>query len=71
MKLSILGLESAPIHAARHRLGVVAEVRLETWDPCPSVVSGHALDLGGAEGVEAVHECDADVDLGGLAVGVP
>ena len=32
--------------------------------------SGHADDLGGAEGVEAVDECDADVDFGGLAVGV-
>lgn len=32
--------------------------------------SGDANDLGGAEGVEAVHERDADVDFGGLAVGV-
>jgi hypothetical protein len=30
----------------------------------------HADDLGGAKGVEAVHECDADLDFGGLAVGV-
>ena len=30
--------------------------------------SGHADDLGGAEGVEAVHEGDTDVDFGGLAV---
>ena len=34
-------------------------------------MSGHANDLGGAEGREAVHECDADVDFGGLAVRVP
>ena len=33
--------------------------------------SGHAFDLGGAEGVEAVHQGDADVDLGCLAVGIP
>ena len=32
--------------------------------------SGRADDLGGAEGIEAVDECDADVDFGGLAVGV-
>ena len=32
--------------------------------------SGHTDDLGGAEGGEAVHDGDADVDFGGLAVGV-
>ena len=32
--------------------------------------SGRADDLGGAEGIEAVDECDGDVDFGGLAVGV-
>ena len=32
--------------------------------------SGDADDLCGAEGIEAVDESDADVDLGGLAVGV-
>lgn len=32
--------------------------------------SGHADDLGGAESIEAVDECDADVDFGGLAVGL-
>jgi hypothetical protein len=31
-------------------------------------MSGHAGDLGGAEGVEAVHQGDTDVDFGGLAV---
>lgn len=31
--------------------------------------SGDALDLGGEAGIEAVQERDADVDLGGLAVG--
>ena len=31
---------------------------------------GDALDLGLAEGVEAVHDGDADLDFGGLAVGV-
>lgn len=30
-----------------------------------------ADDLGGAEGVDAVHQCDADADFGGLSVGVP
>lgn len=32
--------------------------------------SGHAYDLDGVEGVEAVHECDTEVDFGGLAVWV-
>jgi hypothetical protein len=32
-------------------------------------MSCRADDLSGAEGVEAVHEGDADVDFGGLAVG--
>lgn len=31
----------------------------------------HAFDLGSAEGKEAVHEGDAGVDFGGLAVGAP
>jgi hypothetical protein len=30
----------------------------------------HALDLGGTEGREAVHERDADVEFGSLAAGV-
>ncbi|MFT7311634.1 MAG: hypothetical protein ACI853_002133, partial [Paracoccaceae bacterium] len=29
--------------------------------------SGDAHDLGGAEGREAVHECDADLDFSSLA----
>ena len=32
--------------------------------------SGEAFDLGVAECVEAVHECDADVDFGSLSVRV-
>lgn len=32
--------------------------------------SGDAFDLGLAERVEAVHEGNADMDLGGLVVGV-
>jgi hypothetical protein len=38
--------------------------------PYPADTSCHADDLGGNAGVEAVHEGDADVDFGGLAVGV-
>lgn len=51
-------------------IGVVAEVPLGRLVPLSPAASGHAFDLGGAEFVEAVHECDADVDFGGLAVGV-
>ena len=50
--------------------GVVAEVALETSSPLPPKPLGDALDLGLAEGVEAVHEGDGDVDFGGLAVWV-
>jgi len=38
--------------------------------PLTLLTSCHADDLGGAEGREAVHEGDADVDFGSLAVGV-
>lgn len=34
------------------------------------LMSCHANDVGGAECVEADHECDADLDLGDLSVGV-
>lgn len=33
--------------------------------------SGHADNLGGAERVEAIDKGDPDVDLGGLAIGIP
>ena len=35
------------------------------------LTSGDADDLGGAKCVEAVHEGDADVNLGGLTVRIP
>ena len=50
--------------------GVVAEVSLKTRLPLSPLGSGDAFDLGGAECIEAVHECDADLDFCGLAVGV-
>ena len=49
--------------------GVVAQLGLRPSCPFP-LGSGDAHDLGRAEGREAVHEGDAGVDLGGLAVGV-
>ena len=33
--------------------------------------SGTGFDLGGVEGVEPVHNGDAELDFGGLAVRVP
>ena len=48
----------------------VAEVVFETSFPLSPIALGDAFDLSLAEDVEAVHECDADVDFGGLAVGV-
>ena len=38
--------------------------------PLRPMASDDADDLAGAEGVEAVDEGDADMDLGGLTVGV-
>ena len=51
-------------------MGIVAEVVFETSFPLSPIALGDAFDLSLAEDVEAVHECDADVDFGGLAVGV-
>lgn len=50
--------------------GVVAQLGLRPSSPLSAFSSGDAEDLGRAEGREAVHEGDAGVDLGGLAVGV-
>ena len=54
------------IKSYRRTFPVGVEARL----PLTRLASVHANDLGGAEGVEAVHEGDADMDFGGLAVGV-
>ena len=53
-----------------HDLGVVAELTFQGEFPLTPLTSCHAIDLGGAERVEAVHECDTDVDFGCLSVGV-
>ena len=65
-------VENCP--AAWPILGVLLAVVAERWSeaglPLSPSSSGHADDLGGAQDVEAVHEGDADVDFGGLAVGI-
>lgn len=48
----------------------VAKVRQHPDVPLFPLGSGHMLDLGHAECIEAVHPCDADLDLGRLAVRV-
>lgn len=55
----------------RYVFGVVAELRLEASRPLTPLTLDGANDLGSADGGEAVHECDAYVDFGGLSVGVP
>ncbi|WP_147277989.1 hypothetical protein [Paracoccus pantotrophus] len=55
---------------ARPVLGVVAEVSVLAQFSLSALSSCHAFDLGGSEGIEAVHEGDADMDFGGLAVRV-
>ena len=61
---------SLSFNKIRHPFGIVAEVVFETSFPLSPIALGDAFDLSLAEDVEAVHECDADVDFGGLAVGV-
>lgn len=51
-------------------ISIVAEVVVETSFALSPGTLGHAFDLGLAESVEAVHNGDADVDFGGLAVRV-
>ena len=58
------------VRSIAHLVGIVAEVVFETSFPLSPIALGDAFDLSLAEDVEAVHECDADVDFGGLAVGV-
>lgn len=48
----------------------VAQISVRAEGPLSRGLSGDGLDLGPAEGREAVHDCDADLDFGGLAVGV-
>ncbi|NPD15592.1 hypothetical protein HOY34_10305 [Xinfangfangia sp. D13-10-4-6] len=48
--------------------GIVAEVVDWPDAPLSPQCSCHAFDLGSAECIEAVHECYADLDLGGLAI---
>ena len=58
------------MEAQKHRGGVVAQISVWAEGPLSRGSSGDRLDLGPAEGREAVHDCDADLDFGGLAVGV-
>lgn len=51
-------------------MGIVVELRLDARRPLTPLISGDANNLGGAEGVGKVHECNADVDFRGLAVGI-
>ena len=51
-------------------MGVVAQISVWADDLLSCSFSGDSLDHGPSEGREAVHDGDADLDLGGLAVGV-
>lgn len=44
---------------------------LKRTGPFPQLRSTNTDDLGGAEGVEAVDQCDANMDFGGLSITVP
>ena len=51
-------------------VGVVAQLTRKACQLLSPLTSGHADDLSGAEGVEPVYEGNADLDFGGLAVGI-
>ncbi|BAQ70588.1 integrase catalytic region [Rhodovulum sulfidophilum] len=50
--------------------GVVAQLKFGDEFALSHLSSGDGFDLGPAEGREGVHDCDADVNFGGLAFGV-
>jgi len=50
--------------------GVVAYLMPEMCFSLSPLASAHTNDPGRSRGREAVHQCDADLDFGGLAVGV-
>ena len=50
--------------------GVVAQIRFGDEFALSHLSSGYGFDLDPAEGREGVHDCDADVNFGGLAVRV-
>ena len=52
------------------QVALLRNSRLRSDFPLPRLGLSHANDLGRAEGREAVHQCDADLDFGGLAIGV-
>ena len=52
------------------RPGDVAQSSLGHDCPLSHLSLPDGLDLGPAEGREAVHDGDADLDFGGLAVGI-
>ena len=74
-EFSPIASEQLPIVIAFERLAAINRAllqnsRLKHDFPLPPWCSGHANDVGGAECIEAGHRCAADLDLGGLAVGV-
>ncbi len=50
--------------------GLVAQIGDQAEDPFSRCLSGDGLDLGSSEGLGAVHDGEADVDLGGLTIRV-
>ncbi len=50
--------------------GLVAQIGDQAEDPFSRCLSRDGLDLGSSEGRGAVHDGDADVDLGGLTIRV-
>ena len=50
--------------------GLVALIGRQDEEPLSPLASDHCFALGPTEGREAVHDGDADLDFGGLAVGV-
>ena len=51
-------------------MGVVTEFGAGSEFPLSPSCSGYALNPGSAGGIEAVHKGDADLDFGGLTIGI-
>ncbi len=56
------------IPLARGAVTRVADVGGWLDIPLSPLISCHAFDLGSAECIEAVYDCNADLDFGGLTV---
>ena len=68
-KFSIVEIEKTAMILQAMGKALLRNSGLSHDGPLSPSASGHADDFGRSEGGEAVHECDAELDFCGLAVG--